>query len=70
MANRDKFSFVSAAICGPFFLFGIGAAFALFDDIRGAREAKLQKMLTGKTDATTSKYSGETVEQAQAARRR
>ncbi|MBK7747989.1 MAG: hypothetical protein IPP57_26950 [Candidatus Obscuribacter sp.] len=66
MANRDKFSFVSAAICGPFFLFGIGAAFALFDDIKGAREAKLQKMLTGKTDATTGAQQvipGETVEQ-------
>lgn len=48
MANRDKFSFVSAALCGPLFLFGIGAAFALFDDIKQAREAKLQQMLSGK----------------------
>ena len=47
MANRDKFTFVSAAICGPLFLFGLGAAFALFDDIKAAREAKLQKLLTG-----------------------
>lgn len=54
MANRDKFSFVSAAICGPFFLFGIGAAFALLDDIKGAREAKLQNLLAGRGDGTKS----------------
>ncbi|MDX1988308.1 MAG: hypothetical protein SFV17_16600 [Candidatus Obscuribacter sp.] len=54
LANRDKFSFVSAALCGPLFLFGIGAAFALFDDIRAGREAKLQKMLTGKSADTVN----------------
>lgn len=48
MNNRDKFSFVSAALCGPLFLFGIGAAFALFDDLRVAREAKLKNVLSGK----------------------
>lgn len=48
MQSRDKFSFVSAALCSPLFLFGIGAAFALFDDFRVAREAKLKNVLAGK----------------------
>ena len=52
MVNRDKFTFVSAALCGPLFLFGMGAAFALFDDIKMAREAKLQQMLSGKPGDT------------------
>lgn len=69
MANRDKFSFVSAALCGPLFLFGMGAAFALFDDIKQAREAKLQQMLSGKpgTDgkgaAIVAAVKGETNEE-------
>ena len=47
MTNRDKVSFVSAAFCNPLFLVGMGAAMAVLDDLREAREARMEEALSG-----------------------
>lgn len=47
VAHRDGMGLMSAALCNPLFLFGIGAAFAVMDDVRAGKEAKLQRALRG-----------------------
>ncbi|MBS2010907.1 MAG: hypothetical protein JST01_27900 [Cyanobacteria bacterium SZAS TMP-1] len=53
MRGRDKVSFVSAAFCNPLFLVGMGAAFAVLDDMRQAREARMAAVLSGSISADT-----------------
>jgi len=53
MRGRDKVSFVSAAFCNPLFLVGMGAAFAILDDLRQAREARMAEILSGNFSADT-----------------
>jgi hypothetical protein len=50
VSDRDKVSFVSAAFCNPLFLVGMGAAMAVIDDLREAREARMEDALAGKID--------------------
>lgn len=78
IGNRDKMSFMSVAICNPFFLLGLGAAFAVMDEIRGLKEGKLQKAVDGRngglrhpSDTTVGGGSrrlvkGETIEETEA----
>lgn len=47
VAHRDGMGLMGAAMCSPLFLFGIGAAFAVMDDVRAGKEAKLQRVLRG-----------------------
>lgn len=58
IGNRDKMSFLSLAICNPFFLMGLGAAFAVMDEIRAAREGKLQNSLKNGSVADGSIVNG------------
>jgi hypothetical protein len=58
IGNRDKMSFMSLAICNPFFLMGLGAAFAVMDEIRAGREGKLKNSLKNGTVADGSIVNG------------
>ncbi|MBU6455567.1 MAG: hypothetical protein KGS72_27595 [Cyanobacteria bacterium REEB67] len=51
LSERDQVSFVSAAFCNPLFLVGMGAAMAVLDDLREAREQRLDDALSGKANA-------------------
>jgi len=47
LKGRDKVSYVSAAFCNPLFLVGMGAAFAVLDDMKQAREARMAAVISG-----------------------
>ncbi len=47
MSGRDKVSFVSAAFCNPLFLVGMGAAMAILDEMRAARETRMAEIMSG-----------------------
>jgi hypothetical protein len=53
MRGRDKVSFVSAAFCNPLFLVGMGAAMAVLDDMRQAREARMDEIMSGTLSVDT-----------------
>ncbi len=53
MAGRDKVSFVSAAFCNPLFLVGMGAAMAVLDEMRQARETRMEEILSGSVGIDT-----------------
>lgn len=64
IASRDGMGLMSAAMCSPLFLFGIGAAFAVMDDIRAGKEAKLQRSLRGQVaPGDRPVVKGETLEE-------
>lgn len=62
VGSRDKMSFMSVAICNPFFLLGLGAAFAAMDEMRGLSESKLKNSLkAGKPGAGLANPNDTTV---------
>jgi len=53
LQGRDKVSYVSAAFCNPLFLVGMGAAFAVLDDMKQAREARMAAVISGAISGDT-----------------
>ena len=53
MSNREKVSYVSAAFCNKLFLVGMGAALAVLDDMRQAREARMAEIMSGSISIDT-----------------
>lgn len=74
VGSRDKMSFMGLAMCNPFFLMALGATFAVMDDIKASREAKLQKnngvnasdSVNGKAGGMRRAIKGETIEETKA----
>lgn len=63
VGSRDKMSFMGLAMCNPFFLMALGATFAVMDDIKASRAAKLQKDNTG---GVRRPVKGESIEETKA----
>ena len=63
VGSRDKMSFMGLAMCNPFFLMALGATFAVMDDIKASRAAKLQKDNAG---GLRRPVKGESIEETKA----
>lgn len=74
VGSRDKMSFMGLAMCNPFFLMALGATFAVMDDIKASRAAKLNKnngvnasdAVNGKAGGMRRAIKGETIEETKA----
>jgi hypothetical protein len=74
VGSRDKMSFMGLAMCNPFFLMALGATFAVMDDIKSSRAAKLQKdngvnagdAVNGQAGGLRRAVKGESIEETKA----